>query len=118
MKFKIDSSPEDKSNKRYEIKVFPVSSGINYTYSTPNENVAKLMYLMLDIPNEPDIKVFRQKVIEKLMQPQYSDFAEATIREILSKEYFIEEINNLEHSIILFIIDSLIIFCNNFSFKI
>ena len=54
---------------------------------------------MLDIPTEPDVRVFRQKVIEKLMQPAYKHFAEATIREILNEEHFIEEINNLEHSI-------------------
>lgn len=99
MKFKINSLAENKNNKRYEIKIFPVASDTNYIYSTTNENEAKLMYLMLDIPNEPDIKVFRQKVIEKLMQPQYRDFAETTIKYILSKAWFIKEINDLEHSI-------------------
>ena len=99
MKFKINSLAENKNNKRYEIKIFPVASGTNYIYSTTNENEAKLMYLMLDIPNEPDIKVFRQKVVKKLMQPQYRDFAEKTIRDILSKAWFIKEIKDLEHSI-------------------
>ena len=99
MKFKISSLAENKNNKRYEIKIFPVASDTNFIYSTTNENEAKLMYLMLDIPNEPDIKVFRQKVIEKLMQPQYRNFAEKTIKDILSKAWFIKEINDLEHSI-------------------
>ena len=99
MRFKIDSLPKDKRHRRYEIKIQPIASGKSYVYSTSNENKAKLMYLILNTPNEPDIKVFRQKVIEKLMQPQYRDFAEKAIREILNEEYFIEEINNLEHSI-------------------
>ena len=100
MKFKIDRNTENTGNKRYEIKVYPVfSNKKNYTYSITNEDTAKLMFLILDTPNEPDIKVFRQKVLERLMQPKYSEFAEKTIRNILSNEFFAEEINNLEHSI-------------------
>ena len=101
MKFKIDSSlSPEKGCKKYEIKIYPVSGKKNtFTYTITNENKAKLMYLMLNTPTEPDVRVFRQKVIEKLMQPAYKDFTEATIREILSEEHFIEEINNLEHSI-------------------
>lgn len=101
MKFKIDSSlSPEKGCKKYEIRIYPVSGKRNIlTYTTTNENKAKLMYLMLNTPTGPDVKVFRQKVIEKLMQPAYRGFAEATIREILGEEHFIEEINNLEHSI-------------------
>ena len=99
MKFKIDRNTENTGDKRYEIKIYPVSGNKNYTYSITNEDTAKLMFLILDTPNEPDVKVFRQKVLEKLMQPKYSEFAENTIRNILSSDFFAEEVNNLEHSI-------------------